>query len=209
MDSNAQPIFWIAFRSDLRGGLELTDYAKRYVVDRLSVVDGVSSVEIGGERRYAMRVWLDRKALAARDLTIADIGEAIRKQNVELPAGRIESLDREFTVRVDRKFESAEEFGNLAVKRGANGYTVRLKDIARVEKGAEDERRELHYNGTASIGLGVVKQSNANTLDVIRGVKAEMEKIRETLPMTSSWKPPLIPVFSSKARCMKFTSPSV
>ncbi len=182
VDSNAQPIFWIAFRSETRDGLELTDYAKRYVVDRLSVVDGVSRVQVGGERRYAIRVWLDRSALAARKLTVSDIQQALARENVELPAGRIESVEREFTVRVERMFDSVEQFQNLVIKRGNDGYLVRLKDVAHVEKGAEDERRELHYNGTASIGLGVVKQSNANTLDVIRGIKVEMEKIKETLP---------------------------
>lgn len=182
VDANTQAIFWIAFRSQQRDGLDLTDYANRYVKDRLSVVDGVSRVQIGGERRYAMRVWLDREALAARDLTVIDVQNALARENVELPAGRIESLDREFSVRVDRVYNTLADFGNLVVKRGGDGYLVRLKDVAKLERGAENERTELHYNGTSSIGLGIVKQSNANTLDVIRGVKVEMEKIKAGLP---------------------------
>lgn len=182
VDANTQAIFWIAFRSQQRDGLDLTDYANRYVKDRLSVVDGVSRVQIGGERRYAMRVWLDREALAARNLTVIDVQNALARENVELPAGRIESLDREFSVRVDRVYNTLADFGNLAIKRGTDGYLVRLKDVAKLERGAENERTELHYNGTSSIGLGIVKQSNANTLDVIRGVKAEMEKIKAGLP---------------------------
>lgn len=182
VDANTQALFWIAFRSDQRDGPALTDYASRYVKDRLSVVDGVSRVQIGGERRYAMRVWLDRNQMAARGLTVTDISSALKKENLELPAGRIESLDREFSVRVDRLYNTAADFGDLVIGRGKDGYMVRLKDVAHIERGAADERTELHYNGTASIGLGIVKQSNANTLDVIRGVKEEMEKIRPTLP---------------------------
>jgi multidrug efflux pump len=182
VDANTQPIFWIAFKSPYRDGLELTDYATRYVRDKLSVVDGVSRVQIGGERRYAMRVWLDRDALAARNLTVQDVQTALQSQNVELPAGRIESSGREFSVRVDRMYNNVADFKNLAIKRSADGYITRLRDVAKVEKGAEDDRRELHYNGVATIGLGVVKQSNSNTLDVIKGVKAEMENIQKTLP---------------------------
>lgn len=182
VDANTQALFWIAFRSNERDGPALTDFANRYVKDRLSVVDGVSRVQIGGERRYAMRIWLDKQALAARNLTVIDVQRALLSENIELPGGRIESLDREFSVRVDRVYNTQKDFGNLVLSRGADGYLVRLKDVAKVERGAENERTELHYNGTASIGLGIVKQSNANTLDVIRGVKAEMEKIKPTLP---------------------------
>jgi multidrug efflux pump len=182
VDSNTQPIFWITFNSSYRDGLDLTDYASRYIKDKLSVVDGVSRVEIGGERRYAMRIWLDPDALAARQMTVQDIQHALETQNVELPAGRVESLGREFSVRVDRMYNSIINFGNLPIKRSADGYITRLKDVAKIEKGAEDDRRELHYNGESTIGLGIVKQSNANTLDVISNVKHEMEKINKTLP---------------------------
>ena len=182
VDANTQPIYWITFNSKYRNGLELTDYATRYIKDKLSVVDGVSRVQIGGERRYAMRIWLNRDAMAARDLTVVDIQNALRAQNVELPAGRVESLGREFSVRVDRMYNNTVDFNNLPIKRSADGYVTRLKDVATVEKGAQDDRRELHYNGVATIGLGIVKQSNANTLDVIKSVKVEMDKIKKTLP---------------------------
>ncbi len=181
-DTDAQPIFWIALQSKTRDGLELTDYADRYLVDRLAIVDGVSAVQIGGQRKYAMRIWLDRKEMAARNVTAADIEAALRRENVELPAGRIESLDREFSVRINRVYNNLDDFKNMVIRRGEDGYLVRVSDVAKVEKGALDERTELKYNGRASIGLGIAKQSNANTLDVIRGVKAEMAKIIPTLP---------------------------
>lgn len=182
VDANTQPIFWITLNSKYRDGLELTDYATRYIKDKLSVADGVSSVQIGGERRYAMRIWVDRDAMAARNITVQDIQNALQAQNVELPAGRVESLGREFSVRVDRMYNNLVDFNNLPVKRSQDGHVTRLKDVAKVEKGAEDDRRELHYNGISTIGLGVVKQSNANTLEVIANVKHEMEKIKTTLP---------------------------
>ncbi len=181
-DADAQPIFWIALQSNTRSGLELTDYAQRFLIDRFSIVDGVSAVQIGGERRYAMRIWLDRKEMAARGITANDIEMALRRENVELPAGRIESLDREFSVRIDRIYNNLEDFRNMVIRRGDDGYLVRVGDVAKVEKDARDERTELKYNGRATIGLGVAKQSNANTLDVIHGVKAEMEKVIPTLP---------------------------
>jgi multidrug efflux pump len=181
-DANTEAIFWIALQSDKRDGIELTDYADRYIIDRLSVLNGVARIQIGGERRYAMRIWVNPKELAARNLTIQDLEQALRRENIELPAGRIESLDREFTVRVDRGYENETDFQNMIVKRNEDGSLLRMKDVAKIEKGARDERTELRYNGRSSIGLGIAKQSNANTLDVIRAVKAEMEKIKPTLP---------------------------
>ncbi len=182
LDANTQPIFWMALQSDTKNALELTDYADRFLVDRLSVLPGVSKIQIGGERRYAMRIWLDRKAMAARGITADDIENTLRRENVELPAGRIESLSREFSVRIDRVYNKLEDFQNLVIKRGSDGYLVRLSDVAKVEKGARDERTELRYNGRSSIGLGIAKQSNANTLSVIREAKEEMAKIQQTLP---------------------------
>ncbi len=182
LDANTQPIFWMALQSDKKNALELTDYADRYLVDRFSVLPGVSKVQIGGERRYAMRIWLDRKAMAARGITSDDVVTTLRRENVELPGGRIESLSREFSVRIDRVYNKIDDFKNLVIKRGSDGYLVRLGDIAKVEKGARDERTELRYNGRASIGLGLAKQSNANTLTVIRAAKEEMAKVQENLP---------------------------
>lgn len=182
LDANTQEVVWLALQSETRNGLELTDYAERYVLDRLSVVDGVARVRIGGERRYAMRVWLDRQAMAAREITVQDIENTLRAENVELPAGRIESLNREFTVRVERIYNKVGDFENMVIARGDDGYLVRLRDVAKVEVGAENERTALRSNGINTVGLGISKQSKANTLSVAKGAKAEMRRIAESLP---------------------------
>jgi multidrug efflux pump len=162
--------------------MELTDYADRYLIDRLSVVDGVAQAQIFGEKRYSMRVWLDRKALAARRLTADDVENALRVENVELPAGRIESTEREFTVRVRRGYETPEDFRKLVVSRGANGHLVRLGDLAKVEIAPESLRDSFMADGKSAVGIGITRQSTANTLAVIKGVKAAMEELRPNLP---------------------------
>nr|WP_298718905.1 efflux RND transporter permease subunit [uncultured Steroidobacter sp.] len=182
VDTSSEPVMWLALTSATRTQLELTDYADRYLVDRLSVVPGVASIRIGGERRYAMRVWLDRKALAARQLTVQDVEDSLRQENVELPAGRIESLEREFTLRTDTGFRTPEDFRQLVVGRGADGYLVRLGEVASVEVAAEDLRSVARTDGKAGVSLGIVPQSTANVLDVSKGVYAEMAEVQKTLP---------------------------
>ncbi len=182
VDSNSSVILWLNLVSDRMDGLQLTDYAERYLLDRFSVLDGVARVWVGGARRYAMRIWLDRKAMAAQEVTAADIEQALRTQNVELPAGRVESIRKEFTVRVTRLFNTAEDFAGLVVRQGRDGHLVRLRDFARVEQGAEDERSVLRGNRIPMVGLGIVRQSKANTLDVAHAVKREAAKVNETLP---------------------------
>jgi len=181
-DADASPIMWLSLQSDVMGPLELTDYVDRYLTDRFSVIDGVADIRIGGERRYAMRVWLNRTAMAARNITVQDIESALERENVELPAGRIESLDREFSVRVERTYNKPADFENLVVQRGEDGYLTRLSDIAQVEVGALNERSEMRANAQNNVGLGITKQSNANTLAVSRAVLAEVEKVKENLP---------------------------
>ena len=180
-EADARPIIWVAMTSDRMDGLALTDYAARYLVDRLSIVPGVASVRIGGQRRYAMRVWFDKWALAARELTVHDVEDALRSQNVELPSGRIESLRREFAVRIESALKTPQEFRNIVVKEG-DGYLVRLGEVAHVEIGPESDRSELRANGRSAVGLGVVRQSKANTLEVANGVRAVVELLRPTLP---------------------------
>jgi len=181
-NSDEDTIVWYNLRSENMTTLELTDFANRYIVDRLSVVDGVARVNIGGERRYAMKLWLDRNAMAARGITVSDIESRLRAENVELPAGSIESRDREFTVRVARSYLSATDFANMSIATGSDGYLVRLGEVARVSLEAEDDRSEFRGNGINMVGLGIIRQSDANTLEVVENVKREVERLSATLP---------------------------
>ena len=182
VDSNDDVIMWLNLVSDRLTVPELTDYADRYLVDSFSVLDGVARVRIGGGQNFAMRIWLDRQKLAARQLTVSDVENALRAENIELPAGSIESQERMFTVRVNRAFRSADDFGRLALIRGSSGYIVRLSDVARIEKGTEEDRTFFRGNGEAMVGLGIIKQSTANTIDVARDAKKTTEIINKNLP---------------------------
>jgi multidrug efflux pump len=181
VEADAQAIVWLRLFSDQHAALEISDYADRYVADRLKTLPGVASVIIGGERRYAMRIWLDRERLAAYALTPLDIEDALRRQNVEVPSGRIESTQREFTVLSESDLRSPEQFNQLII-REVKGYPVRLSDVGRAELGAADERNILRVDGKPAVGLGIVKQSTANTLAVAQAVKAEVPKIAAALP---------------------------
>ncbi len=181
IEADAFPIIWIAFSSDRHTPLEITDYADRVVRDRLQTLPGVASVIIGGERRYAMRLWLDRERLAAYGLTPQDVEDALRRQNVEVPSGRIESRQREFTVLTETDLRTPEEFNRLIV-RYVNTYPVRLADVGYAELGAADDRNAVRVNGDPAVGVGVVKQSNANTLAVAKAVKAELPRLSAGLP---------------------------
>ncbi|MDM4771665.1 efflux RND transporter permease subunit [Solimonas sp. SE-A11] len=181
-DADSSPIIWFVLTSDRMDTLQLTDYAERYLVDRFSTIDGVSQVRYGGDRRYAMRVWLDRGRLAARGLTAEDIENALRQQNIERPAGRIESAEREFGLRTARPFRSAEDFNNLVIARGADGFPVRLSDVATVELGPQNPRGAFRANGAGALGIGIVKTSTANTLTVAQQAKQMLQEIGPDLP---------------------------
>ncbi len=177
VDSNEDVIMWLNLASDRMSVPELTDYADRYLVDRFSVLDGVARVRVGGGQVYAMRIWLDRRELAARNLTVADVEAALRAENLELPAGSIDSAARQFTVRTERSFHNAADFSRLVVARGDDGYLVRLADVARVERGTAEDRLFFRGNGVPMVGVGIIKQSTANTLAVAKAAKAEMARI--------------------------------
>ncbi|MFO7285401.1 MAG: efflux RND transporter permease subunit [Gammaproteobacteria bacterium] len=185
-DASAESIMTLAFSSDTMSMLELTDYAERNLVDRLSTVPGVASVNLIGARRYSMRIWIDRQALAARRLTVTDIEDALRRENVELPAGRLESRTREFSLRTLVGLETEEDFRNLVIARGEDGHLVRLGEVARVERAAENERSYSRLNGRPGIMLAIEAQSKGNTLDIARGVREEVARIQETLPAGTS-----------------------
>ncbi len=181
-DSSDDVIVWYNLESDRMSVPELSDFADRYLVDQFSVLDGVASVRIGGQRSYAMRIWIDRNELAARNLTVTDIENALRAENVEMPAGDIESRDMQFVARVERSFRTPENFNNLVLAKGEDGYLVRLDDVARVEKGVVEDRTMFRGNGKAMIGLGIIKQSKANTIDVADAAAAQVAKVNQNLP---------------------------
>ncbi len=181
-DSDSEVIMWLNMSSTRMDTLQLTDYADRYVVDRLSALNGVSQVRVGGQQRYAMRIWLDRDALAARGLTASDVETALRAENVELPAGRIESENRDFTLRVERTYLKPEDFAQIPLGKGTDGYVVRLGDVARAELESAERRAYFRSNGTPNVGLGIVKTSTANSLDVAVAARAEAEQIQKNLP---------------------------
>ncbi len=179
--SDASPIMWLSLTSDRLNNLELTDFASRRLEERLSLVDGVSRVRIGGERRYAMRIWLDRRAMAARGVTVAEIESRLEAENLELPSGRVESRLAELSVQTDSRLQSIEEFERLVVRRTSSG-PIRLMDVAEVDLGAEDDRSAFSVNGRNSVSLGIIRQSNANTVEVANAVRAEVDVVRRTLP---------------------------
>jgi multidrug efflux pump len=182
VDSNDDVVLWLNLESDKLTVPELTDYARRYLVDRFSVLNGVARVQLGGGQTWAMRIWLDRRALAARDITVTDVEQALVSENIELPAGTIESSERAFTIRTERAFQTPDDFRQIVLKRGADGYLVRLGEVARVEREPEESRTFFRGNTVPMVGLGIIKQSTANTIDVARAVKAEARRLAPTLP---------------------------
>lgn len=204
-DSDSQPIIIVFLRSTSMNRLQLTDYADRYLIDRMATVPGVAQVNIYGEQRYSMRIWLDSAAMAARGLTVNDVETALTNQNVELPAGSLESTDKDYTVRVARTYALPEDFrqlpigtrgsasasatvatgtgsGSSAIIQGQPTYVTRLGDIARVEEAPEEDRRLFRGNGMDQIGLAVTRQAQSNDLAISDGVHKMIEEIRPTLP---------------------------
>ncbi|MGV3455738.1 efflux RND transporter permease subunit [Sphingomonas sp.] len=182
VDADSSPILFLVISRPGWSPLQLSDYVDRTLVDRFSTIDGVARVFVAGDARPSMRVWLDATRLAAYSLTPADIETALRNQNVELPAGRLESQQQNRTLRVDRPFATAGDFSNLVVGRGADGYLVRLGDVARVEQSAENPYNAFRMNGQQAVGLGIVRQSGANTLEVAETAKATAEALQADLP---------------------------
>src|SRR5688572_4553864 len=181
-DSSAEPIIYVNLSSDKMTALEVTDFAERNIVDRFAALPGVARVQLSGARRYAMRIWIDRQALAARQLTVEDIESALRTENVQLPAGRLVSREREFVLNTATGLDTEQDFRSLAIGRGPEGYLVRLGEVADVELAAENERTVARTSGIPGVSIGVEPQSKANTLEVARAVRAEVEVINKDLP---------------------------
>jgi multidrug efflux pump len=180
-EADAQPFFWLALSGANYDLLQLSDIGDRLVKARLQTLPGVGQARIFGERRFSMRVWLSAAELSARGLTVQDVQQAIRSRNVEVPAGRIESDRREFTVRSLGELKTPDEFSELVVSNDG-GVLVKLKDLGRVELGAEDERSALRYKGTSAVAIGVVRQSKANIIQVADAIRRELPRVQESLP---------------------------
>ncbi len=181
VEADATPTVWLAFTSENLSPLEVTDLANRIVKPRLQTVPGVADVMINGDRKFSMRVWLDPDKLASYRLTVQDVEDALRAQNLEVPAGRIESQQREFSVTARTDLNTVEQFEAVALKQAA-GHTVRLRDVARIEQAAASERSSVRLNGVPSVSLGVVRQATANPLEVSAGVREMMPRLQQDLP---------------------------
>jgi multidrug efflux pump len=181
VEADANPIIYIAVQAGSLSMLEASDYIKRYVQPRLSVLPGAADVRIFGERQVSMRINLDRTRLAGYKLTVQDVEDAIRRQNAEIPAGRIESQTREFTVVAETDVRTAEQFNNIIVA-NVGGYPVRIRDVGNAEVGPVEERVISRFNGKPSLNIGVIKQAVANPLELSQAVRAEVNKINEGLP---------------------------
>ena len=178
VEADANPIIWLSFSSPTRSALEVSDIANRVVKPRLQVLPGAADVRINGERKYAMRIWIDRDRLAAYGLTPADVESAIGQQNVELPAGRVESQQREFTVTARTDLNRPEEFGAIIIKQ-VRGYPVRLRDVGRVAVDAASVRSSVRFNGESAVAIGVIRQATANPLTLA-------EAVRESVPILNA-----------------------
>jgi multidrug efflux pump len=181
VEADANPIIWLAFSSEKHSPLEVTDVANRIVKPKLQTLTGAADVRVFGERKFAMRIWLDKQRLAAYRLTPADVEDALRRQNVEVPAGRIESVEREFSVVSTTDLRTPEAFGDV-ILRNVDGYPVRISDVARVEIGAAAERTSVRFKGRSAVSLGVIKQATANPLELSKALRAELPRIAEELP---------------------------
>ena len=182
IDSDSNAIMWLNLTSDDINQLELTDYAERYLIDRLSVIPGVAKVRISGGKKKSLRVWLDPLLLSQYKVSVTDIEKKLLEENIEIPAGRLESKFRDYTVKLESGFKTEEDFRNLVIKKGKNFSFVKLGDVAKIEIGPEETRQLFRGNAEEMIGLGILKQTSANLIEVTNGVKGEFLKIKENLP---------------------------
>jgi multidrug efflux pump len=180
-DTSGDPVMRLAVTSSRMTTAEITDYIDRYIADRIATIDGVANVDIYGERPFAVRIWIDRRALAARNLTVADVEAAILRNNLELPAGEVKSQERQLSVRLNSRLSTIEDFRDIVVDRVA-GYPVRLGDVARVAPGVADDSTIVRNNGIEAVGMAVLRQSQSNTLAISQAVRAEIARLSENLP---------------------------
>ena len=181
-DSDARPAMHVSLSSSELSTMELDDYARRYIIDRFSVIPGVSNASLNSGSRTAMRIWLDRLAMAARGVTVSDVESALRSENIELPAGRLESSEVEFRIRLARAYQTPADFRALVIANGDDGAPIRLGEVAEIKVGPVNVRQLFSVNQQATVGIAISKQSNANTLQTLEAVKVEIEKVAQGLP---------------------------
>ncbi len=181
VEADAFPVIWLSFTADNLDVLQLTDYANRIAKPMMQTAPGASDVRVFGERKFSMRIWLDPDRLASYKLTTQDVEDALRRSNVEVPAGRIESRLREFNVTASTDLQKPAEFRQVVIK-NINGIPVRIGDVAQVEQGPLSERTSTRLNGREAITLGVIRNATANPLDLSAAVRAMLPKIKENLP---------------------------
>jgi multidrug efflux pump len=181
VEADSQPVINLAVEAGSMSSMQASDYINRFIKPRLSVLPGASEVRVFGERLPAMRINVDRNKLAAFRLSVQDVEDALRRQNVEIPSGRIESSAREFSVVASTDLHTREQFENVVIA-NANGYSVTVRDVAQVGLGPVDERVTSRFNGKPALNIGVVKQSTANPLDLSKAVRREIDLINPTLP---------------------------
>ena len=177
---------WLAFESPSMTDLELTDYTNRYLKDYFSNVPGVGRISLGGERELSLRVWLDPTAMAARDITVDELESVLRKQNIEFPAGKIESRKVDIVIKVKKAYRNIEQYKDLVLKRNNDGSLLRLSDIARIEFGALNSSTSFKGNGKSNVGIGIYQQSTANTIEVANLIKQKIKEIEPSLPRDSN-----------------------
>ena len=185
VEADAFPVIWLAFSSDTLNALQINDLVNRVVKPRLQTVTGVADVRIFGERKYAMLVSLDHARLSSYKLTPQDVEDAIRRNNLELPAGRIESTNREFSVSSQTDLNRPGQFGDIVI-RSVNGFPVKLRDVAQIREGAANDRSLVRLNGQSAISAGVIRQATANPLDLSAGVREMIPRLKADLPVDMS-----------------------
>lgn len=181
VEADANPIIWLALNSETRSAMEITDLANTLLKPRLQTLPGAADVRVVGERKTAMRIWLDAERLAGYNVTATEVEEAVRRHNVEVPSGRIESFQRELTVVSKTALETPDQFENIAI-RTVNGYTVRIRDVGRVELAPVNERTIVRFNGKNAVAMGVIKQATANPLDLARELRNRLPSFQESMP---------------------------
>ncbi|MSO80819.1 MAG: efflux RND transporter permease subunit [Alphaproteobacteria bacterium] len=182
VEADAQPTVYLAFSSDRMSAMDITDYVDRHVKDRLQTLPGVAEVRMFGDRPFSMRIWLDPYRMAAYSITPQDVESALRRENVEVPAGLVQSRLREFTVLSQTDLQTPRQFDDMVVRRNESGYLVRLDDVGRAEIAPRDERRTVRLGGQSAVSIGVVKQATANPLDISSAVRQRLPEILASLP---------------------------